>query len=250
MLSIDFDPVTNTNTTATEYPPRVLINRDLKKCFLDAATIFNAHYALYPNKWNTATPATGSAYLNAVTLLYVNRRFKYTSIASKDMHKVSRYLYQVATDYYSAEVNTLADSIPFSVEAHCPWEYTTRGFQYLRNYNLVEYVVETRTADASNLLGFCKERKINLTQKEDTVEVRVKKEDIVEVKVKKEDIVEVKVKKVLSIGGTPSLTISEDTLSVDSLDMVELATIATQLQETPLLLKKLLALKANNGPVS
>ena len=274
MLAIAFEPVTTTNLPLAEYPPSILLNKELKKCFLDASTIFNTHYDIYPNRWNTEPASTGSAYLNTVTALYFNLMFGYTSVKSKYMHEVSRFIYQVATDYYSAEINTLSNEIPFSVDEHFPWEYTTKGFQFLRNYGLMECPGSCR-ADWTNLLGFCKERRIDLGKKEEinNVEVKVKKTLSIldySLEVPKEISTEelatsmwLMDKLGKQVGG--DLEHSINTLkvqnvflvtrkgqecSVGSLEPLELESILSQLKESPTLLKQLLWLGTTSGPVS
>ena len=268
MISIAFEPVTTTNLPLVEYPPSILLNKELKKCFLDAATIFNTHYDIYPNKWNTEPASTGSAYVNTVTALYFNRMYGYTSVTSKYMHEVSRFIHQVATDYYSAEINTLAEGMPFKL--YWTWEYTTRGFQYLRNYGLMECEGSCR-ADWSILLEFCEDKLIKFSDESPEVFIKINKVICINEEYNKQIKVEVPettepevVSSVLSlleqiVSGTSSLSsiVCEDKVKilrngaecdVTSLTKKELLCINKQLDED--LLHTLLKLGMQSGPVT
>jgi len=265
------------NTTATisddrEYPPQVLCNTTLKKCFLDAARILNAHQKVHTGKWHTNATTTGSAYLNVVAVLYCNHMFKEkTRITAKKLHEISRYLWSVAPDFYLAEINTVSDSLAgfaLYIEDRFPWTYSTTGLQLLRTYSLLYYMNESQEVRWAGILHFCKQTGINLEQT---------------------DTVELKAKKVLSLGNVSLIigeSVTEDALdltmelfkqlanykelelaslkelklqtvvrasrngqacAIDSLDTAEFAAISTQLQSSPSLLKLLLRLGTADG---
>ena len=176
--TIIFNPNTTTTDTEDTTPPNVFFNSDLKQSFYDAAVIFNAHKAQYTSRWNYTEESTGSAYLNIVYVLYCKmRNTNLESVSTLDMHRGSRFLHSVAKDYYLVEMNVLNDSIEFERGASVgfDWEYTSRGHQMLRNYNLLEYVGHSRMVLLNSLVEFCYDSGISLSQSSPEAEIKISK---------------------------------------------------------------------------
>lgn len=265
MLTLEFD-TTTTSEDSLSFPPTKFLNKDLKNCFYDASIIFTKHQEAFPDWWRYSEASIGSAYLNVVYLLYCNMLTRHRAVASKDMHKGSRFLYGVAKDYYQAEMNVLSEHIVFErfdVFPRFTWGYSTTGFQMLRCYGLVDY--SNSVALWKPLLDFCEEAGIELAPPGDSVELRIDKVLSINVENKNttvdipdsvepeilESSVSLMEKVLLSSGYEVSSLKLKDRVKilknsqscgVDSLTPRELMNITNQLKESPELLTGLLSL--------
>lgn len=285
MLRIIFNPNTDTNTSeeVTSYPPTALLNSELKKCFHDASIIFNKHLDEFPGRWNYSEKATGSAYLNLVTVLYcklVEIRFATFGdewIDTRDLHSIGRYLHTVALDYYQEEMSILDDLIKFERSIYnnrsTPffWEYSTGGLQMLRNYKLLAYS-EGEVSYHGNLQDFVIKNSITLSKRSEEVELKITKKLLInnteEIEVPEsvgDTVLDASVSlidhilsaidssySITNIGCKDEIKILRRGTVCDatSLNEVELSTINSQLGESPNLFRKLLKMGIGNGSIS
>lgn len=274
--AIIFDPnATTTNTEDTTLPPTRFFNSELKKCFYNAAVIFNAHQEEYASKWNFSEDAIGSAYLNIVYVLYCKmRNIGLEGISSRDMHKGSRCLHSVAKNYYLVEMNVLNDKIRFergdAFLSEFDWEYTPRGFQMLRNYNLLEYIAYSGMVSLNCLVEFCDNANISLRGTSPEAEIKILK--LLQINDSKYEIPEsiqpetlsasIKLIEEIARSGNFGFSITNigckdvikvfrrgNECNISDLCNSELSRIAVQLEQSPNLMRKLISIGVGNGSI-
>jgi len=277
MLRIIFNLDTNTNPANEadmSYPPSALVNTELEICFEEAAKVFNKHLEKFPGRWNYSEKATGSAYLNLVTVIYFLRMYPDNgeTLPTRHMHSISRFLHGCALKFFSQEMNLLSENIVFD-RATPPnrfyWEYSTGGLQMLRNYNLLGYVAST--VYWSPLLEFCRESDITLSETSPATEIKISKvlkindsKFVIPETIKPEALsASIQLIENIATSGGFGYSITslgcKDEIKVfrrghecdpASLSSRELSVIAGQLENSPSLMRKLIKLGVGNGSVS
>lgn len=278
MPSIIFTQDTNTNIV----PPEQYIMSDLKSAFEDAAAIFNKHAEHYPRRWNCTKEATGSAYLNLVVVLYCKMRgLRFgrgmeETLASRDLHSMSRYLHSVATNYFMEEIGLIDREIIQNhvyvvlKKGHFCWDYFTGGLQMLRSYDLLSYE-EGEVFFTGDLQNFIEAHDITLSESTGEVELKITRKlqinEEVEVEIPEtveSEVINASIDLIKLISSSIDNGYSISTIGCknevkilrrgkecgfDTLSNKEISSITNQLEECPKLLRKLLNLGSGNGSV-
>lgn len=247
----------------------VLIS-ELKESFRITATLLNTHKEFYPVRWNRQEEDTGSACLNLGVLIYSLRmKTRREEVTSGQLHELSRFVHKSAQKFIAKELQLINPEIVFEREENFDWEYSTRGFQLLRDYDLLGYY--EGLVDLSYLTQFCKDHDISIYEEENTtteVEITITKTiniDGTSIEVPKSvstDVLDASISLLEEIARSSSILINKvgctDKVRIlrrgqecapSALNTEQLSSISKQLDKSPILLRKLLAIGSGNGSI-
>ena len=242
---------------------------ELKESFYITSKVINLHKELHPGRWNRCEEDTGSAFLNLGVVIYFLRKQNPNTnqFTSKEMHGLSRLVYNSLQTFLTEELGLLNPEIIFEREDTFDWEYTTRGFQLLRDYDLLSY--PNSIINVRPLIKFCNDNGISTFQESTTeVELKILKTlniDGASIEVPQSvntEVLAASLELLEEIAISQSIRIDRmgfknevkvlrrgQECDASSLNAEELSSISNQLKKSPNLLRKLLSVRSDSGSV-